>query len=89
MAADIVPVIAGITGVPEGQVRLLFQQAWAGAKQINQGRADSQTYVHAVLALKEALGFSLSDLSAGWKIRDELLGVTSSFVTPNSLPMPR
>lgn len=86
MAADIVPVLAAITGLEEQQANTLFTQAWQQAKAVNGGRADTKAFSEAIMAFRAAAPFDLTDLQAGWKAKAEL---ESDPTNGNTLPMPR
>ncbi len=89
MAADIVPVLAAITGVPEANANALFAEAWAAAKAQNGGRADTRAYTEAVMLFRSAAPFALADLQMGWKAKEELESAASVAAGGNTLPMPR
>ncbi len=86
MAADIVPVLAALTGLPQDKVDALFAEAWNGAKAENDGRSDTKTYVEAVMAFRAAFPFSLEDLQAAWKAKAEIDHDSSLVTGDNNRP---
>jgi hypothetical protein len=74
MVADIVPVLAAITGLDQDVADAVFATAWTECKQANNGRADTKTFTDAVMAFRAAYPFNLSDLNSAWRARDELEG---------------
>lgn len=89
MVADIVPVLAAITGLDEPEANSLFVEAWAQAKAINGGRADTRAYTEAIMAFRAAVPFDLADLQSGWKAKEELEGDAAGVTSGNTLPAPR
>jgi hypothetical protein len=72
VVADIVPVLAAITGLDQASADQAFADAWGAAKKANGGRADTKSYVEAIMAFRAALPFDLADLQAGQKAKQEL-----------------
>ncbi len=86
MAADIVPVLAAITGLPQDEAEALYAEAWNGAKAENGGRADTKTFIEAVMAFRAAVPFNLEDLQAGWKAKEEVEGDSYRGTSDNVRP---
>jgi hypothetical protein len=89
MAADIIPVLAAITGLDPAETAELFSEAWAEAKAENGGRSDTLTFTEAVMAFRSAAPFELVDLQAAWRAKAEIESEHASAAPNNSLPMPR
>lgn len=89
MAADIVPVLAAITGLDQSEAEVLFSEAWDEAKAENGGRADTKAFTEAVSAFRTAYPFSLADLQAAWVAKEALEHEHASAGPTNSLPYPR
>ncbi len=89
MAADIIPVLAAITGLDPAETAALFSASWGEAKAGNGGRSDTRTYTEAVFAFRAVAPFSLADLQAGWKAKEEIESEHASMIPTNALPMPR
>lgn len=72
MIADIVPVLAAITGLDQDAADQAFADAWGAAKRANGGRADTLAFVEAIMAFRAASPFDLAELQAGQKAKEEL-----------------
>jgi hypothetical protein len=70
MIADIVPILAALSGVDQTQVDAAFAAAWDAAKAGNRGYADSRAFTEAALAVCGELGLELTALNAGWKAKE-------------------
>ncbi len=89
MVADIVPVLAAITGLPEDEADSLFAQALSASIQENGGRMDTKAYADAVMIFRDAAPFALGDLQSGWLAKEEIESSSYAGTDGNTLPMPR
>lgn len=72
--ASIVPVISAISRIPQAEVNQAFIAAWDQAREANGGRTDTRTFIEAVAILRQEVPFTLSDLQAGWRAKDDIDG---------------
>jgi len=72
MIADIVPVLAAVTSVDAEEANAEFTEALAEAAMANGGVINTSTFAAAVLAFRAAHPFSLGDLQAGQKAKEEV-----------------
>lgn len=72
MVADIVPVLAAITGLDQAAANEEFAAAWLAAKEMDIEEPSTQTFVRAVEVFMEKNPFNIGDLAAAWKVRDEI-----------------
>jgi hypothetical protein len=89
MVADIVPVLAAITGLPEDEADALFAQVLSASIQENGGRMDTKAYADAVMTFRDAAPFTLGDLQSGWLAKQEIEAASYSGTDGNTLSMPR
>jgi len=69
--ADIVPVLAAVSGLTSDEAELEFAEALAGAIEA-EGEPNSKSFSEAVLMFRSAHPFSLADLQAGVKAQEDL-----------------
>lgn len=69
--ADIVPVLAAITGIPAKQVDAEMREAISEISQAT-GRVNTDTFTASIAAFRSAHPFSLASLQAGQKAKAQL-----------------
>lgn len=71
MFADIVPLLAAITGLDQDVANSAFAAAWDEAR-VDTEDVHSGTFVEAVMIFRAAYPFALADLYAARKAKDDL-----------------